>query len=141
MSEVKIELYRHDLSKALNATMVQSQATSVSAYIKELPSDRQKTIRAMRRFMRKHMPKGYKECMNWGMICYEVPLKVFPDTYNKQPLMYCGLAAQKNHNAFYSMCAYSDEKALKKIQTAFKKAGKKCNMGKSCIRFTTIDDL
>ena len=51
--------------------------------------------------------------MNWGMIVYQVPLKTYPDTYNKQPLMYAGLASQKNHMAVYLSGIYTDETARK----------------------------
>jgi hypothetical protein len=30
-----------------------------------------------------------------------VPLEVYPDTYNKKPMMYAALASQKNHMAVY----------------------------------------
>ena len=34
------------------------------------------------------LPDGYAEEIRWGMISYEVPLAVQPDTYNGKPLMY-----------------------------------------------------
>ena len=121
--------------------MVQSKATTVAAYLKELPADRRKTISAVREVVRKALPKGYVEAMNWGAICYEIPLSRYPETYNKQPLMYAGLASQKNHCGLYLMCVYSDKKHEAQLRKAFKDAGKKLDMGKSCVRFQTPDDL
>lgn len=117
------------------------RAATVSAYLKSLPVDRRKTIAAVREVIRSHLPAGYAEAMNWGMICYEVPLKIYPDTYNGQPLMFAGLASQKNYCALYLMCACQSDGTHAKLTQAFAKAGKKPDMGKSCIRFRSTDDL
>jgi hypothetical protein len=75
------------------------------------------------------------------MISYEIPLSTYSMTYNKQPLSYVALAAQKNYNAIYMMRVYGDAVQQKRLRDAFKKAGKKLDMGKSCIRFKVADDL
>ena len=121
--------------------MVQSKASTVDEYLDELPEDRRETIAAVRKVVKKHLPKGYKEAVSSGMIVYCVPLEKYPDTYNQQPLCYVALAAQKNHNALYLMGAYSDPKQEKKLKDGFKKAGKKLDMGKSCLRFKKVEDL
>ena len=91
--------------------MVQSKATTVEDYLDELPDERREAI----------------------------PLEKFPDTYNKQPLSYIALAAQKNYNALYLMG--NDAKRDKALKDGFKKAGKKLDMGKSCVRFKSVDEL
>jgi hypothetical protein len=121
--------------------MVQNQAKTVAAYLKELPSERRAVIAAVRRVMRRHMPKGYRETMAWGGICYEVPLKRYPDTYNGKPLVYAGLGAQKNYFAVYLTCAYTDPVVTKRLREGFKRAGKRLDMGKICIRFRKLEDL
>lgn len=65
----------------------------------------------------------------------------YPDTYNKQPLMYAALASQKNYMSLYLMSVYahSDDKAW--FETRYKASGKRLNMGKSCVRFKRVDDL
>ncbi len=93
--------------------MVQSKATTVEAYLHELEPDRQSVVEAVRRCILENLQDGFVEAMNWGMICYEVPLERFPNTYNKQPLSYCSLAAQKRHYSVYLMCAYTDSVHLK----------------------------
>lgn len=72
--------------------MVSTRATTVAAYLAELPADRRKEIAAVRKVVKAHMPKGYVEEMRW-------------------------------------------------FEDGFKKAGKKLNMGKSCVCLTTADDL
>jgi hypothetical protein len=121
--------------------MVQSKARTVKEYLDELPADRRKEIAKVRSVVRKNLPKGYRERMGWGLISYEVPLETYPDTYNKKPLCYAGLAAQKNFNTLYLMGAYGDPKQRKRLEDAFKQSGKKMDMGKSCLHFRTADDL
>ncbi|MGH7566472.1 MAG: DUF1801 domain-containing protein [Gemmatimonadota bacterium] len=121
--------------------MVQSKAKTVKEYLDELPADRRKEIAKVRSVVRKNLPQGYRETMGWGTICYVLPLERYPDTYNKQPLGYAGLAAQKNFNTLYLMGAYGDPKQRKRLEASFKKSGKKMDMGKSCLHFKTADDL
>lgn len=121
--------------------MVSSKAATPEAYIAELPPERAEQISRVRSLVNANLPDGFVERMNWGMISWELPLELYPDTYNKQPLVYAGLAAQKNHNALYLNCIYaSDERALR-LRERFAAAGKKLDMGKSCIRFKKVDDL
>jgi uncharacterized protein YdhG (YjbR/CyaY superfamily) len=121
--------------------MVSSKETSPAAYLASLPPERRKVIAAVRALVRKRLPKGYVETMNWGMLSYEVPLSRYPDTHNKQPLMYLALAAQKNNYALY-MTGVSGERALMdRLAAAYKAAGKKLDMGKSCLQFKTLEEL
>ncbi len=121
--------------------MVMSKAKTVAAYLAELPADRRKTISTVRAVIRQNLPRGYRESIGYGMICYTVPLSTYPETYNGQPLCYAALAAQKNYCALYLMNVYGDTPTAKAFREGFKKAGKKLDMGKSCVRFKTAADL
>ena len=121
--------------------MASSKAKTVDEYLVELPDERRAVVREVRDLVRKHLPKGYRETMNWGMISWEIPLERYPNTYNKQPLSYVALAAQKNHYSLYLMCVYDGSDRAKRFAEEFGKAGKKLDMGKSCVRFKRIEDL
>lgn len=121
--------------------MSSSKETTPAAYLASLPPERRKVIAAVRDVIRKRLPKGYVETMNWGMLAYEVPLARYPDTYNKQPLMYLALAAQKNNYAFYMTGVSSNQPLMDKLAAAYKAGGKKLDLGKSCLRFTSLDEL
>ena len=121
--------------------MVSSAAKTVDAYLASLPKERRDAISIVRNVVRKRLPKGYVEQMDFGMISYCVPLDRYPETYNGHPLCYAGLAAHKNHNAVYLMGVYGEGENAKKFKAAFEKAGKKLDMGKSCVRFKAVDDL
>ena len=121
--------------------MAKSSAATVAAYLKELSEERRAVVAAVRKVILRNLPKGYREAMNWGAITYEVPLERYPQTYNGQPLCYAALAAQKNHYALYLMCVYGSGKQADELREGFRKAGKKLDMGKSCVRFRKLDDL
>ncbi len=120
--------------------MASSRAATVDAYLKELSPERRTVISTVRDTIRKRLPAGYQETMNWGMIAYEVPRDRYPDTYNDQPLMYAALAAQKNHYAVY-LVGLGDPERAKEFREDFRKAGKKLDMGKSCVRFKKLEDI
>ena len=120
---------------------MQSTAETVAEYLAGLPQDRRQAIERVRRTILDHLPQGYEEAMNWGMITYQIPLDRYPDTYNGQPVMYAALASQKNHMAVYLSGIYSSEKAREQFEAAYKATGKRFDVGKSCVRFKRLDDL
>lgn len=126
---------------ASRSTAGRKPGRTVESYLQNLPEDRRAVVSAMRELIQRNLPQGYQETVNWGMISYEVPLELYPNTYNKQPLAYAGLAAQKNYNALYLLGVYSDPKRRTELEQAFAAAGKKLDMGKSCLRFRALDDL
>lgn len=121
--------------------MARSDAATPDAYLAELEPGRAAELGRVRRTMNAAMPDGYVERMAWGMISWEVPLEVSGPTYNKQPLVYAALAAQKNYNALYLNCVYASAERTERLREAFAAAGKKLDMGKSCIRFKSADNL
>ena len=121
--------------------MVSSRASTVADYLAELPPDRRAELVHVRDLINEALPAGYEENISYGMIGWVIPLALYPDTYNKQPLAYAGLAAQKNSNSLYLNCLYSSTDRADRLKAAFAAAGKKLDMGKSCIRFKKAADL
>ncbi len=121
--------------------MVSKPVTTVEDYLAALAPERRAVVSAVRDVVRRNLPAGYQETMNWGMISYEIPLERYPKTYNKQPLAYAALAAQKNYYALYLMGAYADPAQDRLLKEEFKRAGKKLDMGKSCLRFRKLEDI
>ena len=89
--------------------MVQSDATTVDAYLAELPPDRRVTVEAVRAVVLGHLPDGFTEGMQFGMIGYYIPLERYPDTYNGQPLAIAALANQKRYISLYLMGIYAND--------------------------------
>lgn len=118
---------------------MQSKATTVEAYMKEIPVDRQQAIDKLRKVILKNIPKGFKEEMSYGMIGYVVPHKLYPKGYHcnpSLPLPFMNIASQKNFIAIYHMGIYASKPLMDWFVKEFAKSTtKKLDMGKSCIRF------
>lgn len=123
---------------------MKSSAKTVSEYLRSLPDDRREAISAVREVILANLPKGYEECMSYGMIGYVVPHSIYPAGYHCDPtlpLPYANLASQKNHMALYLMCVYGDKATEQWFRKAWQAAGKKLDMGKSCVRFKKLEDV
>lgn len=120
---------------------MQSGAKTVDEYLASLPEERRQILTAVREVILRHLPAGYAEGMQYGMIGYYIPLSRFPVTYNGQPLSYVALAAQKNYMSLYLMGIYASQAADKWFREEYKKRGLKLNMGKSCVRFRRLEEL
>jgi hypothetical protein len=121
--------------------MTTSTATSVDELLDSLPADRKAVVAAVRDVILQNLPPGYRETLQGSLIGYEIPLERYPNTYNRQPLSYIALGAQKNHYALYMVGAYQNPEQAAWLKDAFARAGKKLDMGKSCLRFRRLEDL
>jgi hypothetical protein len=121
--------------------MVSSNSATVDEYLASLPEERREVVARVRDVVLRNLPAGYTETMALGMIAYGIPLERYPNTYNGQPLGYVAIAAQKNYFSLYLMGVYGDPRREEWMRDEFRKAGKKLDMGKSCVRFRKLDDL
>lgn len=119
--------------------------TTVEEYILSLPKDRKEPFSKLRETVKKNLPKGFEETIQYNMIGYVVPKKTYPAGYHVTPelaLPFIHIASQKNGLALYHMGIYSDLKLLKWFQTEYPKHCKtKLDMGKSCIRFKKLEEI
>jgi len=123
-----------------------SKATTPEQYLSELPEDRQEAISELRKTIRKNLPKGFEESMQYGMLTYVVPHSTYPAGYHcdpKQALPFVSLASsQKNFIAIYHMGVYAMPDLLKWFTTEYPKHSKtKLDMGKSCMRFKKPEQI
>lgn len=119
--------------------VVSSSAATVDQYLAELPDDRRSDITALVNLVRRSLQPGFDEVMAWGMIGYQVPLAVSGSTYNGQPIGPVAIAAQKHHISLYLLAVYASEELTAEFQSRWAASGKKLSMGKSCVRFRTLD--
>jgi hypothetical protein len=123
---------------------MQSKATTVQEYLVELPADRRSAIEGVRTVIRRNLDPVFEEGMQYGMIGYHVPHRVYSAGYHcdpKQPLPFVCLASQKNYLSVYLGCVYCSPDGERWFREAWARTGKKLDMGKSCVRFRKLDDL
>lgn len=131
---------------------MRSDSTTVSAYLASLPADRRAAVSALREVIRANLPKGYEEGMQYGMIGYHVPHRLYPAGYHtdpRQPVPFAALASQKNNLALYLMGLYcgcvepgtGETAEASWFREAWRATGKRLDMGKSCVRFRRVEDV
>ena len=121
------------------------KAESVKEYLENIPEERKPAMNRLRDIVKNNIPKGFEECLSYGMIGYVVPHSIYPDGYHcntKLPLPFINIANQKNFIALYHMGIYADEELMSWFVEEYPKHSKyKLDMGKSCIRFKKIDHI
>ena len=118
-----------------------SAATTPEEYLASLPDDRRDAVARVRDVVNEHLPDGYVEQLDWAMISWVVPLERCPDTYNGKPLCYAALASQKHHMSLYLMGVYGDPDERAWLERQYAERHLELDMGKSCVRFRTLDAL
>lgn len=121
--------------------MFSSNAPTVAGYLAALPPDRRAIVDDVRARVNAHLPRGFDECIVYGMIGWVVPLSRYPNTYNGHPLAICALASQKHYVSLYLTGPYTSPQGRDKFEAAYAKTGKKLDMGKSCLRFSSLEDV
>ncbi len=117
---------------------------TVAEYIAALPADRRAALSAVRQAINQHLPDGYEEGIQYGMISWFVPLSMYPAGYGenpKVPLPLVCLGSQKSGMVLHFLCFYSDPALSNWFTGEYKKSGKKLDMGKGCVRFKKLEDL
>ncbi len=94
---------------------MQSTATTVSAFMKEIPADRLAVCKKLRALFKAEL-KGYKEVMQYGGPCYA-----------KNGFIEAGWMSQKNH---IGVCFLKNQ-----ITAAYKEDLKGVSVGKGVVRF------
>ena len=124
---------------------MQSKAKDITEYLTEIPEERQQAFAKLRQTILENLPKGFEECMSYGMIGYVVPHSIYPKGYHcdpKLPLPFVNIASQKNFIALYHMGIYANPKLLEWFTSEFSNhSKKKLDMGKSCMRFKKVEDI
>ena len=99
---------------------MRSEATTVPAYLDEVPEDRREALEKIRTMISSLVPQA-TESMEYGMPTYFLDGFLF------------ALASQKQYMALY----ISDTDLLEEYRNKFVKL----NLGKSCVRFRKLQDL
>jgi hypothetical protein len=121
--------------------MASKAQPTVADFLTHLLPDRRGEVERVRALIRKHLPPGYEEVVSKNMLVYQVPLTYYSETYNRQPLWYVALASEKSYLSLHLMSIYGDAAQAQQLKDGFRVAGKKLDMGKSCIHFHSADDL
>lgn len=98
-----------------------SKATTVDAYLAEVPPERRATMARLRSLCRQHLA-GYEECMEYGM-----------PVYKRDGVPEVSFASQKQYIALYIL--------KKEVLDQFRGALGAASIGKGCVRFTRPEKI
>lgn len=120
-------------------------ASTPEEYIAQVPENRRQAMALLRASVKEHLPTGFEETMQYGMIGYVVPHSLYPAGYHvnpKEPLPFMGIASQKNHIALYHMGLYAFPEVLNWFTVEYPRhVNTKLDMGKGCIRFKNVNTI
>jgi len=121
-----------------------AKPATVAAYLDALPPDRRAALSAVRDAVNRGLPKGYEEGIQYGVIGWCVPHRVYPPGYHCDPsvgLPFAALASTKSGMSLHLMSVYGDAAQRKWFEAAWKKTGKRLDMGQACVRFKRLEDV
>ncbi|MDA1263826.1 MAG: DUF1801 domain-containing protein [Planctomycetota bacterium] len=121
-----------------------TKPSTVKELLDALPEDRRKAIQAIRKVIKANLDKQFAEGIQYGMLGYFLPHKVYPAGYHcdtTQPLPFASVASQKNHIGLYLFCIYCHPEESARFREEWLASGKKLDMGKSCVRVKSLDDV
>ncbi len=120
-------------------------ANTPEEYIAQVPENRKQAMELLRCAIKENLPSGFEETMQYGMIGYVVPHRIYPSGYHvtpKEPLPFISIASQKNHIAFYHMGLYASPDILNWFTAEYSRRVKtKLDIGKSCVRFKDVNAI
>lgn len=109
----------------------------VASHIASLLPDRAELIQRLREILERHLPDGFAEDFQYGMITWVVPKSRYPAGYHVSPeipLPFISIASQKRHIALYHLGLYADPELLRWFSEGLIARGLRPDIGKSCIR-------
>lgn len=127
---------------------MKSEAATVEQYLATLPEDRRTALSAVRRFILSHLGKDFEERMQYGVVAYCVPHRVWSHGHHTRPelpLMYMGMSSQKNDMVVYMLFLLHNHPEREWFDRAWKATGRKNHLEVSgagcCLRFRKLEEL
>jgi len=123
---------------------MRSKSHTVDEYLAGLASDRRKSMEVLRQELRRLLDPMLEEVLQYGMITYVIPHRVYPPGYHSRPtdpLPFLSVASQKNNLAMYVMAISMDRQLSTWLDQAWKATGLRLDRGQSCIRFRSPDEI
>jgi len=124
---------------------MKANGTTVIDILSNIPSERAEHFNQLHDVIVKNLPNGFEAAISYGGLGYVIPHTLYPAGYHCkpiEPLPFAGISSQKNSINFYHMGMYSDPLLYEWFVTEYPKhSKKKLDMGKSCVRFKSPDEI
>lgn len=123
-----------------------AKPATVAEYLAALPADRRAVVESVRDVFLANLD-AYEEGIQYGMIGYYVPHRIYPAGYHtdpKQPLPFGGIAARSGAVSIHLVGLYvagEDSELGHWFRKAWSDTGRKLDMGKGCVRVKKPADV
>ncbi len=121
------------------------EANTIKEYLAAVPEERQPYFKKLYNTIKKNIPKGFTNTLQYGMIGWVVSHKTYPAGYHvkpSEPLPFAHIASQKNFIALYHSGIYANKELYDWFVAEWSKhSSRKLDMGKSCIRFKKVEEI
>ena len=117
---------------------------TIKSYLASLSAERLEMVEAIRAVIAKNIGPQFEEGMQYGMPAWYLPHSEYEHGYHcdpKQPLPFASVASQKSHVGIYLFCIYCAPEEQERFVAEWKKTGCRLDMGKSCIRVKSLDQV
>lgn len=117
---------------------------TVELYLEQIPPDRREAITAVWDAVRRGLPPGYEEGIQYGMLAWVVPHSRYPGGYHCDPsqaVPFVSLASQRRYMTLHLFGLYIDPVRTEAFIREATKRGMKLDMGKGCIRFKRLEEI
>lgn len=91
-----------------------------------------------------HLPEGYEEAINYGMLGYVVPHRLYPQGYHVDPtlpLPFIAITKQKHYYAVYHLGIYAYPELSAWFESEYQARFGRLDHGKSCLRFKNKEKI
>ncbi len=115
-------------------------ATSFTESIKDLPSERKKDLKRLRKILKDNKPREISEAFEDDQLIYRLPLKYYPDAYTKRPLMYAALTNRKSYISLNLISIFNDKVYRHKFADKILKTGVCSGASGCCYKIKSVND-
>ena len=117
---------------------------TIKSYLSSLPPERLELVEAIRGVIAKNIDPRFEEGMQYGLPAWYLPHSEYEHGYHcdpKQPLPFASVGSKKSHVGIYLFCIYCTPEEQERFAAEWKKTGCRLDMGKSCIRVKSLDQV
>ncbi|MCO4793284.1 MAG: hypothetical protein KC493_06225 [Bacteriovoracaceae bacterium] len=113
----------------------------IENFLSTLPEKRRSEFSEILSVFRKNISSEFEEVLDGDMIRFELPLKLYPNTYNKKPLMFASLSNRKANMTMTLTAVYNDPKIKNSFIENCSNKKNKLETKRACIKFKSIDEI
>ncbi len=112
---------------------------SFTTILKELSNQRAKDLKILRKLINENCPDEVEESLEGDQLIFTLPLRFYPDSYTKKPLLYATLTNRKSYISLNLICIHNDKKYREKFASKLLNTGVCLGASGCCYKIKTVN--